>query len=53
MVVGAIRDERLYLLTTDAFDDAIRDRMECILARRNPVFPDVLALSQKDNDARH
>ena len=41
-----------YLLTTDAFDDAIRDRMQCILARRNPVFPDVLALSQKDNDER-
>jgi NAD(P)-dependent dehydrogenase (short-subunit alcohol dehydrogenase family) len=53
MVVGAIRDERLYLLTTEAFDDAIRDRLECILARRNPAFPDVLALSQKDNDTRH
>jgi NAD(P)-dependent dehydrogenase (short-subunit alcohol dehydrogenase family) len=52
MVVDAIKDEQLYLITTEAFDDAIRDRMECILARRNPVFPDVLALSQKDIDAR-
>jgi NAD(P)-dependent dehydrogenase (short-subunit alcohol dehydrogenase family) len=52
MVVGAIRDEQLYLLTTDAFDDAIRDRTACILARRNPVFPDILALSQKDITAR-
>ena len=52
MVVNAIRNEQLYLLTTEAFDDAIRDRMECILERRNPHFPDVLALSQRDNEAR-
>jgi len=52
MVVGAIRERQFYLLTTTAFDQAFRDRMEAILARRNPVFPDQLALSRGDVHGR-
>ena len=36
-VVEAVRDERFYVLTHgDKYDDAIRERMEAILERRNP-----------------
>ena len=35
-VVDAIRSEQFYVLTHDAFDDAIRTRMEDILQRRRP-----------------
>jgi short-subunit dehydrogenase len=45
----AIRADRLYQFTTTSFDDAIRDRAEAILARRNPVFPDLLSLSKRDS----
>jgi len=38
MVLQAIRDGQLYLLTHDAQDDRIRDRMEAILERRNITF---------------
>ncbi|TDN61965.1 SDR family NAD(P)-dependent oxidoreductase [Paraburkholderia sp. BL10I2N1] len=48
-VVGAIRDRQLYVITTRAFDGAIRERMESILERRNPEFPDLLALSKLDS----
>jgi NAD(P)-dependent dehydrogenase (short-subunit alcohol dehydrogenase family) len=47
--LDAIREERLYQLTTTSFDDAIRDRAASILARRNPVFPDLLSLSKRDS----
>jgi NAD(P)-dependent dehydrogenase (short-subunit alcohol dehydrogenase family) len=47
----AIRAERLYQFTTTSFDDAIRDRTEAILARRNPEFPDLLSLSKRDSRA--
>ncbi len=36
MVVEAIREERLYILTTREFDGDIRDSVEYILERRNP-----------------
>src|SRR5258707_989264 len=36
----AVRENRLYQFTTTRFDDAIRDRAEAILARRNPEFSD-------------
>jgi NAD(P)-dependent dehydrogenase (short-subunit alcohol dehydrogenase family) len=52
MVVQAIHDNQFYLLTTSAFDRAVRSRMEDILARRNPNFVDQLQLSKEDNDAR-
>jgi NAD(P)-dependent dehydrogenase (short-subunit alcohol dehydrogenase family) len=45
----AIREDRLYQFTTTSFDDAIRDRAEAILARRNPVFPHLLSLSKRDS----
>jgi hypothetical protein len=47
----AIRTERLYQFTTTSFDDAIRERAEAILARRNPEFPDLVALSKRDSRA--
>lgn len=50
MACQAVLDERLYVLTTDSFDDAIRERMEAILERRDPQFPDLLALSRRDVD---
>jgi len=44
----AVREQRLYQITTPNYDDAIRDRAEAILARRNPEFPDLLDLSTRD-----
>jgi NAD(P)-dependent dehydrogenase (short-subunit alcohol dehydrogenase family) len=48
-VMQAIRDEELYAVTTTAFDDAVRERMEAILERRNPNYPDLLTLSKRDS----
>jgi NAD(P)-dependent dehydrogenase (short-subunit alcohol dehydrogenase family) len=48
-VLQAIRDEELYAITTTAFDDAIRERMDAILQRRNPNYPDLLTLSKRDS----
>ena len=48
MVHRAVLDNQLYLLTTDKFDAAIRDRNEAILARRNPRFPSLVELSKSD-----
>lgn len=47
-VFDAVREQRLYQITTPNYDDAIRDRAEAILARRNPKFPDLLDLSTRD-----
>jgi NAD(P)-dependent dehydrogenase (short-subunit alcohol dehydrogenase family) len=49
--LDAIRANRLYQFTTTSFDDAIRERAEAILSRRNPVFPDLLSLSKRDSRA--
>lgn len=48
-VLQAIRGEQLYAITTTAFDDAIRERMEATLQRRNPKYPDLLTLSKRDS----
>jgi len=48
-VLQAIRDKQLYAVTTSAFDDAIQERMDAILQRRNPHFADLLALSKRDS----
>jgi short-subunit dehydrogenase len=48
----AIRDNRLYQITTSTFDAAVRERMTAILERRNPEFPSVLELSRADSRAR-
>jgi len=49
---AAIRDNQLYLLTSDQFDATIRERADAILARRNPRFESLLALSKGDVEAR-
>jgi len=41
-------DNQLYVLTTDSFDAAVRDRMEAILMRRNPDFASLLQLSTRE-----
>jgi NAD(P)-dependent dehydrogenase (short-subunit alcohol dehydrogenase family) len=48
----AIRQNRLYQFTTTAFDDPIQERADAILARRNPVFADLLSLSKRDGHDR-
>ncbi len=53
MVVNAIRERLFYLVTTKAFDRGIRERMEAILERRDPEFPDILVMSQEEIDARN
>ena len=47
-VFEAVQAQRLYQLTSDRFDDAIRDRADALLARRNPEFPGLLDLSLRD-----
>lgn len=47
-VIAAVRNNQLYALTTTSFDDAIRDRLDAVLARRNPSFPSLLELSKRD-----
>lgn len=44
----AVCEDRFYQLTTAVFDDAIRERVDAILARREPIFPDLLTLSRRD-----
>ena len=48
-VFEAVRDNRLYALTTDNFDAEIRERADAILARRNPSFASLLELSKRDS----
>jgi len=48
MLHQAVLDDQFYLLTTDKFDSPIRNRMEAILARRNPRFPSLVELSKSD-----
>jgi NAD(P)-dependent dehydrogenase (short-subunit alcohol dehydrogenase family) len=48
-VLHAIRNDDLYAITTTAFDDAVRERMDAILERRNPNYPDLLTLSKRDS----
>lgn len=47
-VFEAVQNDQLYVLTTTSFDDAIRDRAEALLARRNPDFASLLELSKRD-----
>ena len=48
MVLDAVRTRQFYLLTSDNFDDPVRERFEALLARRNPQFSSLLALSKGD-----
>jgi hypothetical protein len=43
-----VQENRLYQITSQQYDDAIRDRADAMLARRNPVFPSLLDLSSRD-----
>lgn len=52
MVIEAMIRRQFYLVTTTAFDGAIRVRMEDMLERRNPTPVDLLALATGDVNAR-
>ncbi|AOH82698.1 short-chain dehydrogenase/reductase SDR [Sphingomonas panacis] len=43
-----IRQDRLYVFTSERFDDPIRARTEAILSRANPTFESLLSLSKDD-----
>lgn len=43
-----IRHDRLYVFTSDRFDEPIRARADAILARQNPEFESLLSLSKSD-----
>lgn len=47
-VFDAVCNDQLYLLTSTNFDEAIRDRTDAVLARRNPDFASLLELSKRD-----
>lgn len=47
-VFEAIVEHRFYVLTSEAYDDAIRERTDALLERRNPEFPDLRVLTRKD-----
>jgi len=47
-VFDAVQENRLYQITSHQYDDAIRDRADAMLARRNPLFPNLLDLSSRD-----
>lgn len=46
---AAIQAKRLYAVTSTNYDDAIRERMDAMLSRRNPEFSGLLALSKADS----
>jgi NAD(P)-dependent dehydrogenase (short-subunit alcohol dehydrogenase family) len=50
-VFNAVHHRQFYVITTTGYDDAIRDRMEAILARRNPVFPGIRSLYRRNSKA--
>jgi NAD(P)-dependent dehydrogenase (short-subunit alcohol dehydrogenase family) len=47
-VFEAVQAQRLYQITSSQYDDAIRERADALLARRNPVFHGLLDLSLRD-----
>lgn len=48
----AIAEDRFYAFTTDAFDAAIRDRADSILARSNPSFASIVEMSRMESLGR-
>jgi NAD(P)-dependent dehydrogenase (short-subunit alcohol dehydrogenase family) len=48
MAFDGIRDNRLYVFTSDQFDETIRLRAAAILQRANPAFDDFATMSQRD-----
>jgi NAD(P)-dependent dehydrogenase (short-subunit alcohol dehydrogenase family) len=49
LAVDAVLEDRFYVFTTEAFDPAIRQRSEDILARAEPSFESIVAMSRKDS----
>ena len=47
-VFEAVQAQRLYQITSEQYDTVIRERVDVMLARRNPVFPSLLDLSLRD-----
>lgn len=45
---AAIIEDRFYAFTTTSFDPAIRQRADDMLARTNPKFEDIVAMSRRD-----
>ncbi|WP_370175843.1 hypothetical protein [Sphingobium abikonense] len=45
-----IRDERFYVFTTTRYDPVIAQRTQSILARENPLFESLMALSKGKAD---
>lgn len=52
MVFAAMERRQFYLLTSDNYDNSIRERADAMLARRNPEFESLLALSKVDIDEK-
>lgn len=52
MVFGAMERRQFYLLTSDNYDNSIRERADAMLERRNPRFESLLALSKVDTDEK-
>lgn len=52
MVFGAMERRQFYLLTSDNYDNSIRERADAMLERRNPQFESLLALSKVDTDEK-
>jgi NAD(P)-dependent dehydrogenase (short-subunit alcohol dehydrogenase family) len=52
MAFEAIAQDRFYAFTTAAFDAAIRDRADSILARANPSFASIVEMSRMESDGR-
>ncbi|MEY4472742.1 MAG: hypothetical protein RL671_1046 [Pseudomonadota bacterium] len=50
MVLDAMDRRQFYLLTSDNYDNSIRERADAMLGRRNPEFESLLALSKVDID---
>lgn len=50
-VFEAVQAQRLYQITSDQYDAAIRERADALLARRNPAFASLLDLSLRDRRA--
>jgi len=47
--IDAVLADQFYALTTKAFDAAIRQRLEDVLARHNPEFESIVAMSRKES----
>jgi len=49
LAIDAVIDDRFYVLTTQAFDGAIRQRCVDIVDRAEPRFESIVAMSRKDS----